>query len=75
MIKEILRYYLHKKGVNLKFNDKISKKYLSMLVPKVKKIQKKLKKKIKKKLIPIKEETHIIEEIGKKIHKKINIKR
>ena len=75
MIKEILRYYLHKKGVNLKFNDKISKKYLSMLVPKVKKIQKKQKKKIKKKLIPIKEETHIIEEIGKKIHKKINIKR
>jgi hypothetical protein len=75
MIKEILRYYLHKKGVNLKFNDKISKKYLSMLVPKVKKIQKKQKKKIKKKLIPIKEEKHIIEEIGKKIHKKINIKR
>ena len=75
MIKEILRYYLHKKGLNLKFNDKISKKYLSMLVPKVKKIQKKQKKKIKKKLIPIKEETHIIEEIGKKIHKKINIKR
>ena len=74
MIKEILRYYLHKKGVNLKFNDKISKKYLSMLLPKQKKTVKRAKK-IKDKLTIKKKEIHLIKDIGKKIHKKISIKK
>ena len=34
MVKEILEYYLNKKGVNLQFGDKISKKYLSMIIKK-----------------------------------------
>ena len=75
MIKEILKYYLHKKGVNLKFNDKISKKYLSMLIQKKTKTVKKKKKLKVKKITQIKEESHLIEEIAKKIHKKIQIKK
>ena len=75
MIKEILKYYLHKKGVNLKFNDKISKKYLSMLIQKKTRTVKKQKKPKTKKVTKIKEEPHLIEEIGKKIHKKIHIKK
>ena len=75
MIKEILKYYLHKKGVNLKFNDKISKKYLSMLIQKKTRSVKKQKKPKTKKVTKIKEEPHLIEEIGKKIHKKIHIKK
>ena len=73
LIKEILRFYLQKKGINLKFSDKISKKYLSMLLLKKKKEVKKRRKIQVKKATGQKEERHIIEEIGKKIHKKINI--
>ena len=75
MIKEILRYYLHKKGVNLKFNDKISKKYLSMLLLKKSKVAKKQKKIKNIKLKKQKEESHLIEEISKKMHKKIHFKK
>ena len=75
MLKEILKYYLHKKGVNLKFNDKISKKYLSELFPKTKKTTIKKQKKEKSKKKPKKEkEKRLITEIAKKIHKKIHIK-
>ena len=44
MVKEILEYYLNKKGVNLQFGDKISKKYLSMIIKKAGKDIRKTKK-------------------------------
>ena len=75
MVKEILEYYLNKKGVNLQFGDKISKKYLSMIIKKAGKDIRKTKKTKAKKIIQKKEVPNLIEIISKKIHKKIHIKR
>jgi len=75
MMKEIIQYYLNKKGIRLKFNDKITQKFLALMAPKKQKKEKseeKIKNKDKNKK---KEEIKIIEKISKLIHKKINIKK
>ena len=74
MMQEIIEYYMNKKGVHLKFSDKIVQKYIALMAHKKQKQAKsEEKKKIKDK--KKKEEKKIIEEISKLIHKKINIKK
>ncbi len=72
MIREILSYFINKKGIKLKFNDKYSKKYLSLLFGK--KSEKNKKNKKKKKNIK-KQSIHLIQEMSKKMHKKIQIQK
>ena len=77
MMQEIIQYYLNKKGIRLKFNDKITQKFLALMAPKKQKKEKseeKIKNKDKNKNKK-KEEIKIIEKISKLIHKKINIKK
>ena len=66
MIREILSYFINKKGIKLKFNDKYSKKYLSLLFGK--KSEKNKKNKKKKKNIK-KQSIHLIQEMSKKMQK------
>ena len=74
LAQEILQYYLNKKGIHLKFNDKITQKYLSFLIKKESKKKRKQEKVSHQGKNKKKEERKIIQEIAKLIHKKINIK-
>jgi len=76
IIKEIMRYFLNNKSNihSLKFNNKLVQKYLSKIIPyKSLQIQKTSQKKNKKKSKK-KKFINILEDISKKIHKKIRIK-
>ena len=76
IIKEIMRYYYNNKHNihSLKFNNEIIQKYLSLIIPyKSLKINHK-KNKIKNKNKKNKKKKNILEDISKKIHKKIKIK-
>ena len=74
-IKEIMRYFVNNKNniLRLRFSNALVQKYLSMMIPykSLKNINKKNKK--KKKQAKIKKK-NILEDISKKIHKKIKIK-
>ena len=74
-LKDIMRYFFKDKNCihKLKFNNKIIQKYLSMIIP-YKNIQIRKKFKRKKKKLEKKKLINILEDISKKIHKKIKIK-
>ena len=72
-IKEMMRYFLNNKNNNifrLKFNNKLVQKYIAMIASY--KILN--KKKYKNKIIKKKKLKNILEDISKKLHKKIKIK-
>ena len=76
-LKEMIKFFMTNRNNlhKIKFNDEITRKYFSIMFPflnfqKRRKVPKKMKKKIIKKKQPI----NIIEEISKKMHKKIYIK-
>ena len=72
-IKEILRYYFNNKNYMLKFSNEIIKKFLSIIIPS-KSFKNKYKKYQKENIKQRKKKNNILEDISKKMHKKIKIK-
>jgi len=76
-LKEMIKFFMtHRNHIHkLKFNDEITRKYFAVMFPFLN-IQKRRKvpKKKQKKIIKIKQPKNILEELGRKMHKKIYIK-